>query len=245
MAVLLLADGGFEGDGVLRDFLYLAHAVLGNAHLFRDFPRSGFPAVFLQQNAGNPGEFVDGLHHMHGDTDGTRLIGDRAGDRLTDPPGRIRRELESFLIIEFFHRLHQSQIAFLNEIEKEHAPADIALCNRHHQPEVGFGKPFFRGLVPVLHVLGQLDLLVRGKQRHFADIFEIHLDGVVQADVGKRLFKQFLVPLVLVHDLNARFAQGFVNIIDLVGVGVVLFHDVAKRVGGNAPFHFVVVDDTA
>jgi len=32
---------------------------------------------------------IDGLDHVHRDTNGARLIGDRAGDGLPDPPGCI------------------------------------------------------------------------------------------------------------------------------------------------------------
>ena len=34
-------------------------------------------------------QLVDRLDHVHRDADGARLVGDRAGDRLADPPGRV------------------------------------------------------------------------------------------------------------------------------------------------------------
>ncbi len=41
----------------------------------------------------------DALEHVHGNANRTALIGDRAGDGLTNPPGRIRRELVSAAIL--------------------------------------------------------------------------------------------------------------------------------------------------
>ena len=53
---------------------------------------------------------------MHRDTDGSRLIGDRSGDGLTDPPGRIGGELISFTIIEFLYSFDQTQVTFLDQV---------------------------------------------------------------------------------------------------------------------------------
>ena len=244
MAVLLLADGGFEGDGVLRDFLYLAHAVLGHAHLFRDFPRGGFAAQLLQQNTRHPRQLVDRFDHVHGNTDRASLVGNRAGDGLTYPPGGVSGKFEALLIIELFHGLHQAEIALLDKVEKEHAAPHVPFGDGDDQAEVGFGKALFRRFVAVLHMLRQLNLLVGGKQGHPADVFQVHFDGIVQPDVRQRLLEQLPVALVLVHDLDAGLADRLIHKIDLVGAGIVLFQNIAERVGGNAAFHLVVIDDS-
>jgi hypothetical protein len=55
---------------------------------------------------------------VHGDADGARLIGDRTGDRLPDPPGSVGRELKAAPVLELVDRLHQADVAFLDEVEE-------------------------------------------------------------------------------------------------------------------------------
>src|SRR6516225_5197074 len=56
---------------------------------------------------------------MHGNADGARLVGDRARDRLPDPPRGIGRELVD--------RLHQADIAFLDQVEELQAAVGVFL----------------------------------------------------------------------------------------------------------------------
>src|SRR3546814_5965900 len=56
----------------------------------------------------NAVELVDGLNHVHRNTDGARLIGNRTGDRLPDPPGGVGRELVTTAVFELADRLHQA-----------------------------------------------------------------------------------------------------------------------------------------
>ena len=176
---------------------------------------------------------------MHGNADGARLIGDGTGDGLTDPPRRVRRELEALLVVELLHRLHEAEIALLDEVEKEHPAADIPLGNGDDKAQVGLREALFRRLVPLLHPTGELDLLVPRKQGHPADVLQIHLDGIVEPDIRESLFKQLLVPLVLVEDLDARLGQRLIDLLDLVGAEIVLFQDVAEGVRRNAPLHLI------
>ena len=160
MAVLFLANGGLQGHRLLRDLYYLAHLVLGNAHLSGDLLGQGLAAVFLQQLTGDADELVDGLHHMHRDADGAGLIRDRAGDGLADPPGGVGGKLIALAIVELFDSLDKAQVALLNKIQEQHAAAHIALCDGYDQPEVGFAQALLCLNVALLHVLCQLDLLI-------------------------------------------------------------------------------------
>ena len=180
---------------------------------------------------------------MHGDPDRARLVGDRPRDRLAYPPGRIGRKFETFLIIELLHGLHQAEIAFLNEVEKEHPAPHVPFRDGNDETEVRLGKALFRGFVPLLHAAREVDLFIRRQKRNFADVFQIHLDRVVQPDVAERLFEEFPVALVLVDDLNAGLADRFIDIIDLIGVGIDLFEDIAESVRGNAALLTVFGDD--
>ena len=102
MRVLLLADRGLERNRLLRDLEDVAHAVYRHVHFLRDLLRARVMAELLKQLTGNTNDLVDGLDHVYRDADGARLIRDRAGDGLTDPPGRVGRELEALGAVELF-----------------------------------------------------------------------------------------------------------------------------------------------
>ena len=62
------------------------------------------------------------------------LVRDSTRNGLTNPPRRIRAELISLAIVKLLDGFNEAQIAFLNQVQKQHAPADITLSNRYHQP---------------------------------------------------------------------------------------------------------------
>ncbi len=70
---------------------------------------------------------------MHRNTYRTRLIRDGPGDRLTDPPRRIRTKLKSFTVIKFFHGLDQSEISFLDQVEEQHTAPNIAFGDTYNK----------------------------------------------------------------------------------------------------------------
>ena len=72
-------------------------------------------------------ERVDGLHHVHGDADGARLVRDGARDGLADPPGGVRGELEALRVVELLHRADEAEVAFLDEVQEQHAASHVAL----------------------------------------------------------------------------------------------------------------------
>ena len=74
---------------------------------------------------------------MHRNTNRTRLIGDRTGNRLANPPGRIRTEFVTFFIIEFIDGFDQAEVTFLHQIQKLHAAADVAFRNADDQTQIG------------------------------------------------------------------------------------------------------------
>ena len=63
-------------------------------------------------------DLVELLDHMDGNPDRARLVGDGARHGLADPPGRVRRELESLAVIELLDRADEAERAFLDEIEE-------------------------------------------------------------------------------------------------------------------------------
>ena len=85
---------------------------------------------------------------MNGNADGPCLVGNRSGDGLPDPPGRIGGEFKALGVIELFNRLNQAEVSLLNQIEELHPPAQITLRNAHDKAQVSLGKAFFSNRVP-------------------------------------------------------------------------------------------------
>ena len=100
---------------------------------------------------------------MHRNTDGARLVGNRAGNCLADPPGRVSGELEAFCIVKLFDRLDEAQITLPG------SSPETAFRGRHsawqwRQPGAGWprARRFFAASVSLLSIRrGQLDLFVR------------------------------------------------------------------------------------
>ena len=183
MAVLFLTDGRLEGDGFLGDAQDLADLLDGHVEFFGDLFRGRVSAVLVQELAVGLLDLVDGLDHMDRDTDSTGLVRDGTGDRLTDPPRCIRRELEALGVVELIHGLDESEVAFLDEVEELHTAADIALRDADDQSQVGLGQFLLRLFIALRNTDGEFDLLFRREQGDPADLFEIDLDGVVHRRV--------------------------------------------------------------
>jgi len=68
---------------------------------------------------------------VHRDADGAGLVGDGTGDRLANPPRRVGREFVTTPPFELVDRLHQTDIAFLNEVKELQAAVCVFLCDRN------------------------------------------------------------------------------------------------------------------
>ena len=121
----------------LEDFLnFLRTDFHGQANLFR----SGLTAVFLKQPAVLTHQLVDGLNHVHRDTNGSCLVGDRPSDGLSDPPGGISAELVTLSVVELLNRTDEADVTLLDHIQKGHPSSDVFLGYADHQPQVGLGQ---------------------------------------------------------------------------------------------------------
>ena len=183
MAVLLLANGSLEGDGLLSHAHYLAHLVNGHIEHLGYLLRRGVSAVLMQQLAVGLFDLVYGLDHVNGDSYRPRLIRYGAGYRLPYPPSGVGRKLEALCVIELVNGLDKSEVALLNKVEELHTSADVSLCYADNEPEVGLGQPTLCGGVVVADSDSELYLLLGSEQRNLAYLLEIDLDGVVDSDV--------------------------------------------------------------
>src|SRR3546814_8055953 len=90
----------------------------------------------LQELTAAPHQLVDRLDHVNRDADRARLIGDRAGDRLANPPGRIGAELVAAAIFELVDRLHQADVAFLDQVEELQPAVGVFLGDRDDEAQI-------------------------------------------------------------------------------------------------------------
>src|SRR5690349_23520891 len=118
MRILFFADWRFERDRLLRDLQHLPHLADRDIHALGDLFGGRLAPELLDQRAAGANQLVDGFDHVDRDADGARLVGDGARDRLPDPPGRVGRELVAAPVLELVDRLHQADVAFLNQIEE-------------------------------------------------------------------------------------------------------------------------------
>ena len=84
-----------------------------------------FASVFLHQLFLHAHELVDRLDHVHRNSNRARLVGDGARDGLANPPRRVSGKLVAAPIFEFLDRLHQSHVAFLDQVEKREAAIGV------------------------------------------------------------------------------------------------------------------------
>ena len=144
VGIFIITYGRLHGDGLLGDFQYLADLVFRHAHAHGQLFRVRFTTHLLQHLTGDTVELVDGLDHVHRDTDGTGLIRDGAGNGLTDPPGSVSRELVATTVFKLVHRLHQTYVALLDQIQELQTAVGVLLGDRDNQTQVGLDHLFLR-----------------------------------------------------------------------------------------------------
>src|SRR6185437_11802960 len=133
--ILFLADRRFQRNRLLRNLQHLANLRHRNIHPLGDFFRGRLATEFLHKLPRGADQLVDGLDHVNWNADGPSLIGNGAGNRLPNPPRRIRRKFVTATVFELVHRLHQADVAFLNQIEELQSAVRVLLRNRNHQPQ--------------------------------------------------------------------------------------------------------------
>src|SRR5499433_2583008 len=136
MRILLVADRGFQRQRLFHYLEHFANLLERHAELLGKLLGRGLAADLVEHLARLTYDFADALHHVHGDADGARLVRNRARDRLPDPPRRVGRELVTAAILEFVDRLHQADIAFLDQVEELQAAVGVFLGDGDDEAQV-------------------------------------------------------------------------------------------------------------
>ena len=205
LAAVLLTDRGVQRDRLLRDPEHLDDPLLLDPDRVGDLGWLGGPAELLDQVALRAEHAIHRVRDMDRYADRPRLVGQGSRDRLPDPPGRVRRELEALGVVELLDRADQAQVSLLDQVEHRHAATDVPLGDRDHEAEVrlddlllgalagaderselpsplGVDRARFvelgSGEEPNLDASREVDLLVRGEQLASTDLAQVDADQV-------------------------------------------------------------------
>ena len=136
---------------------------------------------------------------MYRDTDSSCLVSNRPGDRLSDPPGRVGRELVAAAVLKLIHRFHQADVAFLNQVKELKTPVGVLFGDRDDKTQVCLDHFFFGaagfGFADVHPLADILDLM----DAQSGDVLEI-LKLVAQVfELVCMGFKHILVAFFTAH----------------------------------------------
>src|SRR6266403_2008492 len=185
--IRFVADRGFQRQRLPGDLAHLAPLLERHAELLGQLLGRGLAADLVEHLARLTHDFADALHHVDGDADRARLVGDRARDRLPDPPRGIGRELVAAAILEFVDRLHQADIAFLDQVEELQAAVGVFLGDGDDEAQVRLHHLFLGlprlalALLHHLHDLAELADLEPGLARQHLDLVAVLLDLLLVA----------------------------------------------------------------
>src|SRR6478735_1550900 len=78
------------------------------------------------------------------------FVGARPRHRLTDPPGRVGRELVALAPVELLGGTDQTDRPLLDQIQERQTLVPVALRDRHDEPQVGFDHLLLRAVIAPL-----------------------------------------------------------------------------------------------
>ena len=126
---------------------------------------------------------------MHRYTDRTRLVRERTGYRLSDPPSRICTQLISFCIVKLLYTFDKAQVSLLNQVKEAHAAAGVTLCDTDYQTEVCLNQAFFGIFIAFCLALCKRKFFLCGQQRYGTDLLQIHADRILGSDSLKQIYR--------------------------------------------------------
>src|SRR5438270_306858 len=222
LGLLLVADGLLQRDRSLRATHDLLHLFDRQVEVERDLDRHRLAAELRAQLALGAHDLVQLLDDVHRHADRARLVGELTGDRLANPPRRVRRELEALAVVELLRRAHEADRPLLDQVKERQALVAIALRDRDDEAQVRLDHLLLRAVVAALDPLRKLDFLRRGEQLDLADVLEEELQRVGR-DLARLGFR-FLVLLHLdrCHHFDVQLFERAVEVVQLAGVEVEL-----------------------
>src|SRR6478672_3025031 len=127
---LLERDRGLRGALDRVDLLGVDPGDLG------DLVGGGLAAQLGDELALGAADLVELLDDVHRDADRARLVGERACDRLADPPGGVGRELEALAVVELLGSTDEPERALLDEVQEREPLVAVVLRDRDDEAQV-------------------------------------------------------------------------------------------------------------
>ena len=122
-----------------------------------------------------------------GDLHQAPVLQDVLVDFGLDPVQRERNQPHSALRVEALHRLHQADVAFLDQVSVRQAVAEVVAGHGNHQAKVGHDQP--AGGVEVIAFAiraREAQLFLRGQHRHPIDRLDVGVDAADMARVQRQ-----------------------------------------------------------
>ena len=226
LGVAVLTERRVQRNRLATILLNLHDLLGGHVEFLRQFLGGRFATQVLEHLALDTRKLVNDLDHVHRDADRTRLVRHRAGDRLTNPPGGVGRELVALRIIELFDGADEAQVALLDQVQELHTAPGVALGQRHNESKVRLEQVVLR-LLTVLseevqlatlaagHLVSLVLQLVLGVEAGFDTPGEVHfLLRIQQRDLTDLL--EVVLHRVSRCTGNRHLLDGFVG---LIGIG--------------------------
>ncbi len=175
---LAVADRRLERDRVFDELEQRADALGREAALLRDLGQQRLAVELLRQLAAGAHHAPHLLGDVDGQPDRPSLVGERARDRLADPPGRVGRELVAERVVELLDRPDQAEVALLDQVEQRDAGLGVVARDRHHQAQVRLDQLLLGRLVALVLQARELAFLGGRQQRPVADLADVELERV-------------------------------------------------------------------
>ena len=77
---------------------------------------------------------------MHREADGARLVGNGPANSLANPPGGISGKFVAAAVLKLVHRLHDTDVALLNQVEEPQPAIGILFGDGNHEAQVGLNE---------------------------------------------------------------------------------------------------------
>ena len=200
--VVAVTDRRVEAGRRARGRAHLEHLLNRERRLVGDLVERRLASELRPQLAIGAVDLLQALDDVDGHADRARLVGESPRDRLADPPGRVRRELEAAPPVELLDRADEPERPFLDEVEERKPLVSVVLRDRDDEPEVRLDHPLLRLQVAALDALRQLDLLRGGQQLVAAGLAQEQLERVRRRLDGGRERDDGLGAGGCFHDLD-------------------------------------------
>ena len=143
-----------EAADVLLDLHHIFDLIRLHIELFGKLGNGWLAVQVLGEAALGAQQLVNRLHHMDRNTNSARLVGNRTGNRLANPPGGIGAKLKALVWVKLLHCPQQPSVPFLNKIEKIEATTTVPLGNAYHQAHISLGHFVFGALIALFNPVG-------------------------------------------------------------------------------------------